>query len=181
MKIMSRGLGRRELIMDFRNYELRREGDELVVAGTITEPVTWDFSIRMEPSDIPGLLRVGFSSKTFGLGFRWAKRLVLPGTKASVISADGPPVAPIARPARAAAARAALAGTAHPRPARLEPVPSLPEEQPAPGPDRAAPAPSARPPARTAAAVASSVGRRKPMRTAAPSLRSRTMPPGRRS
>jgi len=71
MKLRSRGLGRRELVMDFREYEIKREGDEVVIAGTIHEPVTWDFSIRIEPGDIPGMLRVGINHHTLGLGARW--------------------------------------------------------------------------------------------------------------
>jgi len=71
MKLRSRGLGRRELVMDFREYEIKREGDEVVIVGTIHEPVTWDFSIRIEPGDIPGMLRVGINHHTLGLGARW--------------------------------------------------------------------------------------------------------------
>lgn len=71
MKLKSRGLGRRELIMDFREYEISREGDEIVIAGTIREPVTWDFSIRISEEDIPGLLRVGVNHNTLRMGARW--------------------------------------------------------------------------------------------------------------
>ncbi|MHB8245601.1 MAG: hypothetical protein ACYDGN_09660 [Acidimicrobiales bacterium] len=71
MKLRSRGLGRRELVMDFRECEIRREGNEVVIQGTIREPVTWDFSIRIEPRDIPGMLRVGINHHTLGLGARW--------------------------------------------------------------------------------------------------------------
>jgi hypothetical protein len=71
MKLRSRGLGRRELVMDFREYEIKREGHEVVIEGTITEPVTWDFTIRIEPRDIPGMLRVGMNHHTLGLGARW--------------------------------------------------------------------------------------------------------------
>ncbi|MBI2168422.1 MAG: hypothetical protein HYU28_02820 [Actinobacteria bacterium] len=71
MKIKSRGLGRKELVMDFRRYEISREGDDVVVSGTITEPVNWDFAIRMSPQDIPGMVRVAVSPRTFGLGARW--------------------------------------------------------------------------------------------------------------
>ena len=123
MKIKSKGLGRRELVMDFRDYELRREGDELVVEGTITEPVTWDFSIRMAPSDIPGMLRVGLSAKTFGLGLRWAKNLVFGGRGGSVGVAPDPPVA---RPARAASPAASPLR----RPVRPRSVPPAPEGTP---------------------------------------------------
>jgi hypothetical protein len=71
MKLRSRGLGRRELVMDFREYEIKRDGNEVVIEGTIHEPVTWDFSIRIAPGDIPGMLRVGVNRHTLGLGARW--------------------------------------------------------------------------------------------------------------
>lgn len=71
MKLKSRGLGRKELIMDFREYEVTRDGDEVLVSGTITKPVHWDFSIRMSPDDIPGMLKVALSKATIGMFFRW--------------------------------------------------------------------------------------------------------------
>lgn len=71
MKLRSRGLGRRELVMDFREYEITRDGDDVVVSGTIREPVTWDFSIRISGEDIPGMLRVGMHRHTLSLAARW--------------------------------------------------------------------------------------------------------------
>lgn len=71
MKLKSRGLGRKELIMDFREYEVTRDGDEVLVSGTIKKPVHWDFSIRMSPDDIPGMLKVALSPATIGMFFRW--------------------------------------------------------------------------------------------------------------
>lgn len=58
MKLKSRGLGRKELVMDFREYTVRREGDEIVIMGTIREPVHWDFSIRMCEDDLAGVAQV---------------------------------------------------------------------------------------------------------------------------
>jgi len=55
MRLRSRGLGRRELVLDFREYELVRTEDEVVIVGTIRDPVTWDFSIRICQDDIPGM------------------------------------------------------------------------------------------------------------------------------
>lgn len=60
--------------MDFREYEITREGDEVVVSGTITEPVNWDFSIRIAQTDIPGMLRIGMNRHTLRLGLRWLFR-----------------------------------------------------------------------------------------------------------
>ncbi len=58
MRLKSRGLGRKELVMDFREYEVIREGKEIVVVGTIREPITWDFSIRMCEDDISGMSKL---------------------------------------------------------------------------------------------------------------------------
>lgn len=186
MKIKSKGLGRRELVMDFRDYELRREGDELVVEGTITEPVTWDFSIRMAPSDIPGMLHVGLSAKTFGLGLRWAKNLIFGRRGGSIGVAPDPPVA--------RSARAASPGATPLRPVRPRSVPRAPDGPPTVVPIGAADAPvvsapadgrrgsavaahrqtnGSKPPARTAAALASPVGGRRSVRAAGTTHRSR--------
>lgn len=75
MKLRSRGLGRKELIMDFRRYDIRRDGDEVLITGTITQPVTWDFSIRIEEEDIPGLVRVARSKAMVSLFFQWLGRI----------------------------------------------------------------------------------------------------------
>ena len=66
MRLKSRGLGRKELVMDFREYEAIREGDEIVIVGTIREPVTWDFSIRMCEDDIPGMAQLLMSRSVLG-------------------------------------------------------------------------------------------------------------------
>jgi len=58
VKLKSRGLGRKELVMDFREYTVRREGDEILILGTIREPVHWDFSIRMCEDDLAGVAQV---------------------------------------------------------------------------------------------------------------------------
>ncbi len=63
MRLKSRGLGRKELIMDFREYEVVVEGDEIVVKGTIREPVNWDFSIRVCQDDLAGLAKIGCDAK----------------------------------------------------------------------------------------------------------------------
>ena len=58
MRLKSRGLGRKELVMDFREYEVVREGDELVVVGTIRDPVNWDFTIRVCEDDVVGMTKL---------------------------------------------------------------------------------------------------------------------------
>jgi len=54
MRLRSRGLGRKELVMDFREYEIVRQGEEIVIVGTIRDPVNWDFTIRICEDDISG-------------------------------------------------------------------------------------------------------------------------------
>ncbi len=70
MKLKSRGLGRKELVLDFREYEVVSDGKEILVVGTIREPVTWDFSIRICEDDLPGVIR--FASQRLTL--RWLFR-----------------------------------------------------------------------------------------------------------
>lgn len=52
--------------MDFREYSVSREGNEVVINGTIREPVHWDFSIRMCEDDLPGLIKVAGTRKMLG-------------------------------------------------------------------------------------------------------------------
>jgi hypothetical protein len=58
MRLKSRGLGRKELVMDFREYAVIHEGDEAVIVGTIRDPVNWDFSIRVCQDDIVGMTKL---------------------------------------------------------------------------------------------------------------------------
>lgn len=67
MKLKSRGLGRKELVMDFREYDVHVEDGELVISGTIHEPVHWDFQIRMCEDDVPGVARVALRRATIGM------------------------------------------------------------------------------------------------------------------
>ncbi len=70
MRLRSRGLGRQELVLDFREYEVVREGDELVIVGTIRDPVNWDFSIRLCEDDMVGMIRFAMTRQTIGLVLR---------------------------------------------------------------------------------------------------------------
>jgi hypothetical protein len=58
MRLKSRGLGRKELVMDFREYAVIREGDEAIIVGTIRDPVNWEFSIRVCQDDIVGMTKL---------------------------------------------------------------------------------------------------------------------------
>lgn len=70
MRLQSRGLGRKELVMDFREYEVVRSGREVVIQGTIREPVRWDFSIRMCEDDLAGLVKIAGRRQTIGFLLR---------------------------------------------------------------------------------------------------------------
>ena len=56
--------------MDFREYHIARDGDDVVVSGTIHEPVNWDFTIRIGRDDIAGMLRLGLNRHTLALAMR---------------------------------------------------------------------------------------------------------------
>jgi hypothetical protein len=80
MKLCSKGLGRTELEMDFRCYEVVGEkrsngngssGDGVVgVYGTITTPVNWDFRVEFGPEDVPGLIRIALTTPFLKMIFR---------------------------------------------------------------------------------------------------------------
>lgn len=59
--------------MDFREYTVVREGPEVVIRGTIHEPVHWDFSIRLCEDDLPGIASVATQRTMLG----WLLRAVL--------------------------------------------------------------------------------------------------------
>jgi hypothetical protein len=60
MKLWSRGLGKTELKMDFRYYQVKGDaaGDNVYIIGKITDPVNWEFRITLEPDDIPGMIKM---------------------------------------------------------------------------------------------------------------------------
>ena len=64
MRMWSKGLGKMELVVDFRNYKVVAEEDEAVIKGITNEPVKWEFTARIGKDDIPGLLNIAFKPKT---------------------------------------------------------------------------------------------------------------------
>ena len=70
MRLRSRGLGRKELVLDFREYEVVSTDDELVVVGTIRDPVSWDFTIRICEDDVPGMTWLVLRRAMLGLLLR---------------------------------------------------------------------------------------------------------------
>ncbi len=62
MKLWSRGLGRRELIMDFTHYAVRRSEDGgIEIFGVTEQPVSWEFRVHIGEEDIPGIVNVALS------------------------------------------------------------------------------------------------------------------------
>jgi hypothetical protein len=110
MKLKSRGLGRKELVMDFREYTVVREGRELLILGTIHEPVHWDFSIRLCEDDLPGIVRVALQRRMLG----WLLRALLRRTRHAHWSQDRATHLAEAQARRAAAAERSAAAARPP-------------------------------------------------------------------
>jgi hypothetical protein len=63
--------------MDFMAYEISKDGEEIVIAGRITEPVNWEFWIRFDENDVPGLVRVATNRSVLGMVLgHWFKKLI---------------------------------------------------------------------------------------------------------
>jgi hypothetical protein len=56
--------------MDFREYTVVREGNEIVIVGTIRDPVNWDFSIRFCEDDVTGMLQFAVARPTIAMFLR---------------------------------------------------------------------------------------------------------------
>ncbi len=56
----SRGLGKTEVLMDFRYYKLVKEpgSRDLFIIGRMREPVNWEFRITLQPDDLPGFMQM---------------------------------------------------------------------------------------------------------------------------
>ncbi len=63
MKLWSRGLGKSEVLMDFRDYKTMKdpESDSVFIIGSMQDPVNWEFKITLTPEDIPGLMKIFFN------------------------------------------------------------------------------------------------------------------------
>jgi len=91
MKLWSRGLGKQELKMNLMDYDVSREGREVVISGRITDPVNWDFWIRFDEDDVPGLVRVATNRKVIGLvARRWFKKLLPFRRRHAEVAAEEP-------------------------------------------------------------------------------------------
>lgn len=106
MRIRSRGLGRRELLLDPREFTVSRHGDGVVLEGVTHAPITWETTICVGTDDVGRLLRLALKPAMLRLGVRWVLRrkdapFELPsperaprravGTRAAAVAAkDGP-------------------------------------------------------------------------------------------
>ncbi len=68
MKLWSRGLGRTEVDMDFRYYEVTRdkESGNVCIVGNMRSPVNWEFRIMLESEDLPGFMKMLFNWSMIG-------------------------------------------------------------------------------------------------------------------
>ncbi len=69
MKMWSQGLGKNELVVDFRNYKVVREVNqeeviETIIKGITNEPVNWEFQVRVSGEDLSGMMNVFFKPAT---------------------------------------------------------------------------------------------------------------------
>jgi hypothetical protein len=76
MKLWSRGLGTTEITMDFREYKIEKEPgtDNVIVFGTMKDPVNWEFKITMTPEDIPGFIKMLMNISVLRLGLNNAHK-----------------------------------------------------------------------------------------------------------
>ncbi|MFZ5570367.1 MAG: hypothetical protein ACOZF0_08180 [Thermodesulfobacteriota bacterium] len=79
MKLWSRGLGRTEVLMDFRYYKLLQKpgSRELYIIGRMRDPVNWEFRITLQPEDLPGFMRMFFHLAMLKFIFRNIHRCII--------------------------------------------------------------------------------------------------------
>jgi hypothetical protein len=63
MKLWSRGLGKTEIDMDLRYYKIVEDAETggLTMIGNMQSPVTWEFTIKLEPDDIAGVIKLALN------------------------------------------------------------------------------------------------------------------------
>ena len=62
----SKGLGKNELTIDFAKCNVKREGGNIVLIGTL-HPTLWDCRVTFMPEDLLGLMKLVFSPAMLGL------------------------------------------------------------------------------------------------------------------
>ncbi len=119
MKIRSRGLGRRELEMDLREFTVERDGTGVLMKGVTHAPITWETTVWMGPRDVGPVLRMGLHLAMLRLGLAWVLgRPDVPGDDRAGQRMgrvpEGAPREPGAEPAARSVRAAVPAGTAAP-------------------------------------------------------------------
>ena len=68
MKLWSRGLGKTEINMDLRYYKIVRDAETggVTMIGNMQSPVTWEFTIKLEPEDIAGIVQLAMNPPLWG-------------------------------------------------------------------------------------------------------------------
>ena len=74
MKIRSRGLGRRELEMNLREFTVERDGTGVLMKGVTHAPITWETTVWMGPRDVGPVLRMALHLAMLRLGLAWVFR-----------------------------------------------------------------------------------------------------------
>lgn len=74
MKIRSRGLGRRELEMDLREFTVERDGTGVLLKGVTHAPITWETTVWVGPRDVGTILRMAAHLAMLRLGLAWVLR-----------------------------------------------------------------------------------------------------------
>ena len=81
MKIRSKGLGRRELDMDLREFTVERDGSGILLKGVTHAPITWETTVRVGPRDIGSILKLALRPSVLHLGLLWIfRRPDVPGS-----------------------------------------------------------------------------------------------------
>ena len=81
MKIRSKGLGRRELDMDLREFTVERDGSGILLKGVTHAPITWETTVRVGPRDIGSILKLALRPTMLHLGLSWIfRRPDVPGS-----------------------------------------------------------------------------------------------------
>lgn len=112
MRFWSDGLGKRDLVMELSDAALDREGEAIILTGTIHQPAEWAYKVTMELGDWTTVLATATSpqaceylsrsvnvTKILGMGF-WVVKFILLmtlyriGSVVGLVKLDGPEVSP---------------------------------------------------------------------------------------
>jgi hypothetical protein len=111
LKVWSRGLGRVELAADLEKVRVIHEGDTLFLVGKSEPPVSWDFIVSLDSSELWRIFGLALNRQGLGFSLRYLwlrlfdnKRLVanrIKSTKTRVGTNPEKDYAPVLAKARA--------------------------------------------------------------------------------